>query len=286
MKTLDRRTFIKTAAVTTGIAGLSCKKKEQTVLPKSSLPSRKIGELDVSRMILGGNPFSGISHGEPLVYTNNLFKQYLTHEKIVEVMRLSVAGGINTFLGRVDDNTIGFLKKYKQETGTMLPWLAQTSAKPHRGATFADIRENIKWAVDNGATGVYIQGESADYYVRENRIKDIVEHLAYIRELGAITGVGAHDYRTVAACEDAGLVPDFYMKTLNPLEYFCPDYEDTLKVMAQVKVPWIAFKVLAAGRIKPKEGFKQALDAGADFLCVGMFDFQVDENLELFRALI
>ncbi len=286
MKTLDRRTFIKTAAVTTGIAGLSCSTKDQTVLPTSSLPSRKIGELDVSRMILGGNPFSGISHGEPLVYTNKLFKQYLTHEKIVEVMRMSVAGGINTFLGRVDDNTIGFLKKYKQETGTMMPWLAQTSAKPMRGATPAQIRENIKWSVDNGATGVYIQGQSADYFVQENQIQQIVDHLNYIRDLGNLAGVGAHDYRTIAACEEAGIVPDFYMKTLNPLEYNCPDYEDTLKVMAQVTVPWIAFKVLAAGRIDPKEGFKQALDAGADFLCVGMFDFQVDENLELFRSLI
>ena len=40
-------------------------------------------------------------------------------------------------------------------------------------------------------------------------------------------------------------------------------------------VPVMGFKVLAAGAIKPKDGFKWAFENGADFICVGMFDFQV-----------
>lgn len=40
----------------------------------------------------------------------------------------------------------------------------------------------------------------------------------------------------------------------------------------------IAFKVLAAGAIHPSEGFTYAFDNGADFICVGMFDFQIREN--------
>jgi hypothetical protein len=51
----------------------------------------------------------------------------------------------------------------------------------------------------------------------------------------------------------------------------------------EVKVPWIAFKVLAAGAIPPAEGFPYAFDGGADFLCVGMFDFQIEEDVELIR---
>jgi len=49
--------------------------------------------------------------------------------------------------------------------------------------------------------------------------------------------------------------------------------------MRTVKKPWIAYKVLAAGAIHPKEGFKYAFDNGADFACVGMFDFQVTEDV-------
>jgi hypothetical protein len=48
--------------------------------------------------------------------------------------------------------------------------------------------------------------------------------------------------------------------------------------MQTVEKPWIAYKVLAAGAIHPREGFKYAFENGADFACVGMFDFQIREN--------
>jgi 2-keto-3-deoxy-6-phosphogluconate aldolase len=53
----------------------------------------------------------------------------------------------------------------------------------------------------------------------------------------------------------------------------------TLEFMKEVKKPWIAFKVLAAGAIQPKDGFRFAFENGADFICVGMFDFQVVDNV-------
>jgi len=47
----------------------------------------------------------------------------------------------------------------------------------------------------------------------------------------------------------------------------------------RTKIPVMAFKVLAAGAIEPRDGFNWALQHGADFLCVGMFDFQVVHNV-------
>ena len=54
--------------------------------------------------------------------------------------------------------------------------------------------------------------------------------------------------------------------------------EKTIEFMRKVDKPWIAFKVLAAGAIHPRDGFKYAFENGADFICVGMFDFQVIED--------
>ena len=45
--------------------------------------------------------------------------------------------------------------------------------------------------------------------------------------------------------------------------------------------PWLAFKVLAAGAIHPRQGFLHAFRNGADFIAVGMFDFQIAENVAL-----
>ncbi|NIP23924.1 MAG: hypothetical protein GWN67_13945 [Phycisphaerae bacterium] len=55
--------------------------------------------------------------------------------------------------------------------------------------------------------------------------------------------------------------------------------EKTAEFMSRVKKPWIAYKVLAAGAIHPRDGFKYAFENGADFICVGMFDFQIREDV-------
>ena len=59
---------------------------------------------------------------------------------------------------------------------------------------------------------------------------------------------------------------------------WCVDSEETIAFMRTVKKPWIAYKVLAAGAIPPEQGFRYAYESGADFLCAGMFDFQVAED--------
>ena len=51
--------------------------------------------------------------------------------------------------------------------------------------------------------------------------------------------------------------------------------------MSKATVPVMGFKVLAAGAIEPQDGFKWAYDNGADFICVGMFDFQVVSNVNI-----
>ena len=56
--------------------------------------------------------------------------------------------------------------------------------------------------------------------------------------------------------------------------------------MKSVRKPWIAFKILAAGAIPPRDGFSYAFRSGADFVAVGMFDFQIKSNCELINRIV
>ena len=60
--------------------------------------------------------------------------------------------------------------------------------------------------------------------------------------------------------------------------------DETAACMASIKKPWIAYKVMAAGAILPKDAFKYAFDNGADFILAGMFDFQIAEDAKLASA--
>jgi hypothetical protein len=51
--------------------------------------------------------------------------------------------------------------------------------------------------------------------------------------------------------------------------------------MNRKEIPWMAFKVLAGGAIHPEVGFKYAFENGADFVCVGMFDWQVVDDVNI-----
>ena len=56
--------------------------------------------------------------------------------------------------------------------------------------------------------------------------------------------------------------------------------------MKTIRKPWIAFKVLGAGRVLPKDGFDLAFKSGADFINVGMYDFQVESDVSLVRDVV
>ncbi len=99
---------------------------------------------------------------------------------------------------------------------------------------------------------------------------------------------------SVQACVERGIRPDFWVKTLHKIDYWsarpgeqecdniwCTQPEETIAFMNALEEPWIAFKVLAAGAYEPKEGFRYAFESGADFICVGMYDFQIIEDVNI-----
>ncbi len=297
---LSRRQFLEKSLVSS-IAGASAAGLKGDILSAANIvepsavqehasrvfPVGRIGKVTLSRLIVGGNPISGNAHSRDLAYVSSLMERYFTDEKCVETLHLCEESGINTAQLRTDSHIVRIMKKYWKEGGKM-QWIAQI--KP-RKPDISDIMNDIRMAFDSGAIGGYLQGQVADRLVQSGRIDLVRKALKCIKANGSIAGIGAHSLEVIIACEKAGIEPDFYMKTLHRGDYWSakrqPSHnniwsitpEETIEFMKQVDRPWIAFKVLAAGAIHPRDGFSYAFENGADFICVGMFDFQVRENI-------
>lgn len=272
-----------------------------TVASKATVPMGKIGNVSISRLICGGNLISGYAHSRDLMYVSSLLKQYFTDEKILETWAISEQYGINTMvLSPSDQRAVKLYEKHRARGGK-IQYLAQI------GPPKDDLKTDVKQAKDAGAVGAFLLGNLGDGWTRDGDVKLIGELLANIKEAGLIAGVAGHELRTVMTVEKAGFAPDFYMKTLHDTtywskrrpdqmkevidnysidNYWCMDPKETIGYMAELKRPWIAYKVLAAGAITPRAGFKHAFENGADFINVGMFDFQIAEDVAVVNEIL
>ncbi|MGB2810120.1 MAG: hypothetical protein WBC22_20435, partial [Sedimentisphaerales bacterium] len=223
----------------------------------------------------GGNLTNGYAHSRDLTYVSDLLKHYFTDEKVMETYEISEENGINTVIANNNpgENTIRILDKYWKERGGKIQWIAQCNPKSD------DLTTNIKTAIDKGAVGAFIQGGVGDNFVKNGRVDLLGKAVEFIKDNGLIAGVGGHSVDVPTACEKEGIEVDFYFKTLNTVDYHSATPQRTIEFMKEVKKPWIAYKVLGAGVVHPRDGFKYAFENGADFICVGMFDFQIREDV-------
>ncbi len=271
---------------------------------KGELPKGKLGNHEMSRLIMGGNLIGGWAHARDLLYAGSLFKAYNTEKKIFETLMLCEQAGINTI--NIGFPTMSTMVKYKKLTGSKIKVIVQVAVQEKSN----DIFENVKTAIDSGMDVIQMQGNQCDWFVRDNKLDLIDKLLDKIRSEGFIAGLGAHTIDSFLICEENGIIPDYYMKTMHHDNYwsahprenrkafevdgllsndhnmfhdncFCPFPDQTVAFVNRVKVPVMGFKVLAAGAIHPKDGFNWAFENGADFICVGMFDFQVGDDVNI-----
>jgi hypothetical protein len=304
----SRRSFLKKSAAATLAAPLLRSLEEhalaaQSAAPapaapatKATMPKGKIGKVEISRLICGGNLISGYAHARDLIYVSNLLKAYFTEEKIMETWALCEAHGVNTMIFTPHDkNALSIYRKYRARGGKM-QCLGQLTPDKN------NIPESVQEAVDSGMVGALLVGNQGDAWTREGDLERIAKFVDLVKAQGLIAGVAGHELRTPMAVEKAGIKPDFYMKTLHNNNYWskrrpdqvkevidnysadnywCLDAEGTIRFMQELERPWLAYKVLAAGAIPPRAGFQYAFENGADFCVVGMFDFQVAQDVAI-----
>lgn len=261
------------------------------------LPKGRLGGLEIGRLVMGGNLIGGWAHSRDLMYVSNLLRAYNTRAKVFETLALGERSGITMI--QVDPACMDVVEDYRKEGGKI-----QTMVCIHPDPDDRKVRDEVQGLVDRGAVALYTHGEVSDRCTRGQDFKTLARALEIIKKAGVPAGIGSHSLETTIASEKLGLGADYYVKTFHPDNYwsatpkekreewcwygprspdhdgyhdniFCLDPERTADFMRSVQKPWFAFKVMAAGALRPDIGFNHAFRHGADFIIAGMFDFQV-----------
>lgn len=267
------------------------------------MPKGRIGKLEVSRLILGGNLLTHYTHSRDLQYVYRLAAKYNTDEKIMETLALAEANGINTVSMHNPPHPMSVLRRYRQERGGKIQWIICPTAEIKPG--LEEYRRQVEDLIKDGCEAIYLWGVRGDALVNEGNFDLLAKAVELPKEFGVPSGVGGHALEVVKACEQHGVAADFYIKTFHhhtyptgprPDEikgpynefpgYWCANPEETAAFMKSVKKPWIAFKTMAAGAIPPKNAFRYAFRLGADFVLAGMFDFEIAEDGQLARETV
>jgi hypothetical protein len=310
MTHMNRRAFVKGSLLGSATLALNFRSSLRTTAAEPAaqgeaapavqpaLPKSKIGKLDVSRLILGGNLLTHYTHSRDLKYVYTLAAHYNTDEKIMQTLALAEAHGINTVSMHNPPHPISVLRRYRKERGGKIQWIICPTAPPE--PDMGKYRQHVEELLKDGCEAIYLWGVHADSLVAQGKMDLVHKAVELPKEYGLPSGVGAHDLEVVKACEKHGIKADFYIKTFHHHSYptgpkpeqitgaynefpgyWCAYPKETAEFMQTVKKPWIAFKTMAAGAIPPKQAFRYAFNSGADFVLAGMFDFEIAEDARI-----
>lgn len=305
---MNRREFAKTSLLAAGGAlilgpALGARAEDKPIQKSAAeaapvFPQGKIGKLSISRLIMGSNLITYYVHARDLNFVNELTKHYNTEEKILETLAVAEKNGINTIMTQDDERYLGLLKKHRNERGGKLQWIVA----PQIAGSADDFNEKVRKLAMEGVDGMYVHGAQGDPLAADGKKDVIMRVLEQIKRQDIPAGVGCHDLNVVKYCEENKIEADFYVKTFHHHNYptapkpeqlkgatsevpgyWCKNPQETIEVMKNVKKPWIAFKVMAAGAIPPRSAFTYCYQNGADFILAGMYDFEIAEDVRIAR---
>ena len=154
---LEERTLA--AAIEGGAAQATQSAKPKTDIPPGSLRCGKIGNVSVSRLLMGGNLIGGWAHSRDLMYASKLFTSYNTQAKVFETLELAQECGINTI--QIDPACWDVITKFNQSHTIPIQTMVCVTLVEDR----AKMSEEIQRQVDLGATLVYSHGGVTDSFM-------------------------------------------------------------------------------------------------------------------------
>lgn len=299
MKT-DRRRFLQTAGAVAAMAPSASSAAAQPLLP-----TVKFGKTDITRMIIGSNPFYGYSHFNRVL--DQHMREWYTQDRKLEVLRACERNGINTWQVHYNDQPWEDFKRYRAEGGKMNLILL---------ADF-DLMKNLKLLPEVaklGPLGIAHHGGWTDNRFRSGEKQLVKDFVKAVKDTGVMAGVSTHNPGVLDTIESEGWEVDYYQTCLYRVSrtreearaefgeapigeiFMEKDPERMCKMIRATKKPCLAFKIFGAGRTvtnpqQVEQSFRFSLTniKPTDAIIVGMyprFKDEVTENAAMVRKVL
>lgn len=303
MNSNSRRHFLQSVAGAAALSPAVSNAEQQPASPR--LPTVKFGKTEITRMIIGSNPFYGYSHFNRIL--DQTMREYYTQDRKMEVLHACERQGINTWQLHYNDQPMEDFKRYRAEGGRMNLILL---------ADF-DLMKNpalLPQVAKLGPLGIGHHGNRTDERFRAGQKQLVRDFLKAVRDSGVMVGLSTHNPAVVDTVESEGWDIDYYQTCLYRVSrtaeearaefkeapvgetYMEKDPERMCKMIRQTKKPCLAFKLFGAGRTI---GSRQQVEAAFRFafanikptdpVIVGVFprfSDQVGENIGIVRGLL
>ena len=245
--------------------------------------------LQVTRLLLGANPFGGFSHQSQA--RNEEMAAYHTPERILETWERAEAAGINTMItNNTSPNVMEALETYLSGVG-QLQWIAQVNARDASGMPDA-----VDRVVDIGCRALYFHGARIDSLFAERDEDTLRAWFEHARSHDVPIGVAAHSPEAHLWVDSLGVadfhaVPFFNCGSLHDgrgLKFKLRDLPAATDCIRTIQRPCIAYKIMAAGRIDPQMAFEYAFGhiKPTDVINVGMHRGDLDDMIEQNVAMV
>ncbi len=206
---LSRRRFLQDTAMLAGamaamqsIEGLAAE-----AASPPALPTIRLGQVEVSRLILGSNPFFGYAHRDGDY--GRLMKEYYSDQRIMEVLANAAAVGVTAVAAPPSADWIRVFDKYRA-AGGKLTWIAQ----PHGAAE--QMKAEIDTCAKAGAQAAFIQGHRVEEQFEKKTFEVVRGWLEHIKSHGMAAGIAAHRPERPSGGGERGFPRRFLFPVLLP----------------------------------------------------------------------
>ena len=259
------------------------------------LPTVSFAGHEISRLIIGGNPFSGNSHVSAEMDREMI--DYFSTENIKRALFRCIENGINAMQLRGDRHITRIIHEFRREGGRM-HWIAQTASE------LGDFQGGLNAIMNFDPIAIYLHGSITDELFKAGDFEGIRRRLEAIRRTGAFTGIGTH-MPEVVEYADENFDVDFHMTSVYNLSkihrvssavtgrpnsgepFDDEDREVMYRAVRKTEKPCLVFKILGSTRLcgtpgEVREAFREAFEniKPIDSVVVGMFPRDRDQLAE------